>query len=265
MQIDEITSMATVDGEKLNIRKLTPIGVKKSSPTLVFLHEALGSVAQWRDFPEALVSRCSLPALLYDRCGFGNSQPLQVSRGLDYLAREVVCLKAVLDRYHIEKAVLVGHSDGATLALLFAASCPERVSAVISEAAHLYVEEETLAGIRKAKERWNCSDMRQRLERYHGKKTEQVFRAWYETWLDPAFRNWNIEDKVATVVSPVLAIQGTEDEFGTVRQLDSICALVKGPWRRCLVAGCAHVPHYQARAEVLEEMVSFVAELGLAA
>jgi len=261
MMIEKRAYTAMVDGEDLHVCRLGTRGDSGQDPTLVFLHEALGSVAQWRDFPELLSAKCALPALIYDRCGFGLSQPKVDSRGEGYLTRDMESLKSLLDDCSIEQAVLVGHSDGATLALLFAAAFPERVAAVVSEAAHLFVEDETLAGINAAVQRWKNTDFRRRLERYHGLKTEQVFWNWAGTWLDPAFRRWNIEAEVARVSCPVLAIQGGDDGFGTVRQLDTLCTLVGGPHVRCLIDDCGHVPHHQAREEVLDEMARFVAGL----
>lgn len=258
MTLRERTFIETVAGERLQVRQLSPDDTGGNQPTLVFLHEALGCIAHWRDFPAALVDATGLPALLYDRCGFGGSQPLETPRGRDYLERELASLDALLQRCAVRRPLLVGHSDGATLALLYAASFPDRVAGVVSEAAHLFVEEETLVGIRQAVERWKSTDFKDKLARYHGAKTEQVFSAWTETWLDPRFRSWNIEARMPSVRCPVLALQGDADEFGTVQQLKAICSGVGGPCQTRLIAACGHTPHHQARAEVLAAMVAFI-------
>lgn len=261
MTNDEGTGMMTVAGEQLQVRTFRPPGAASDGPTLVLLHEALGSIAQWRDFPAALVEATGLPALLYDRCGFGGSQPLAAPRGRDYLAKEVDRLETLLQICKVSQPLLVGHSDGATLALQYAATFPGRPLAVISEAAHLFVEEETLAGIRAAVQRWQTTDLRQRLARYHGDKADAVFAAWTDTWLDPEFHAWNIEALMPRVTCPVLAIQGEDDEFGTARQLEAICAGVSGPCRSRLIATCGHIPHHQARSAVLAEMSAFIGDL----
>lgn len=261
MTHDERTFQVTVAGETLQVQRITPPAVEEEGMTLVLLHEALGSIAQWRDFPVALVQATGLPALVYDRCGFGQSQPLPAPRELPYLEREVASLKALLELCDVKRPLLVGHSDGGTLALLFAAAFPGQVEAIISEAAHLFVEDQTLVGIREVVARWEQGDLKQKLERYHGDKTEQVFRAWAGTWLEPGFRSWNIEALMADVTCPVLAIQGCDDRFATVRQLDAICDGLAGRAERCLIEACAHAPHHEARATVLEHVTTFIAGL----
>ena len=221
----------------------------------------MGSIKQWRDFPEALVKATGLPALLYDRCGFGGSQPLEVSRGLDYFAKEVESLNQLLNVCAIAKPLLVGHSDGATLALLYAASFPNRPVAIISEAAHLFVEDITITGIKDAVERWRTTDFRQRLERYHGAQIDAVFSAWADTWLDPAFRQWNIEAQMENICCPVLAMQGADDMFGTSRQLKAISTGVGGSCLSRLIAECGHSPHLEAREVVLTEMADFIGDI----
>lgn len=262
MNITQDIHRVSVSGEELYVRQLTPEGVNDCLPTLILLHEALGSVALWRDFPEALVEETGLPALMYDRCGFGESQPLISPRQGEYLEQEVDCLRGLLEGFDIEHPLLVGHSDGGTLALLYAASYPDAVSAVICEAAHLFVEEITLDGIRKTVARWENSDLRQKLERYHGSKAESIFRLWVNTWLDPDFHDWNIEELMPRICCPVLALQGENDEFGTDRQLNAISSGISGTTRTRLLKSCGHVPHHQARHDVLAEMKSFALEVG---
>jgi pimeloyl-ACP methyl ester carboxylesterase len=226
---------------------------------LVFLHEGLGSVAQWQDFPDALCAELGLDGFAYDRAGHGGSDALPAARTFRYLHDEAwAVLPAVLDGAGIDRAVLVGHSDGGTIALLSAARLPDRVAATITEAAHVHVEPETLAGIEAAVAAWRTTDLRQRLARHHGEKAEALFHAWADTWLAPGFRGWNVEPDIAGLACPLLLIQGTEDAYGTPGQLDAIARLAGGPVERLLLAGIGHSPHRQARAATLAAMADFV-------
>ncbi len=229
--------------------------------TLVFLHEGLGSVGQWRDFPSLLSEKTGLPALVYDRWGYGKSDPFTLPRLKGYLHDEALLgLPAVLDVCGISRAILVGHSDGGSIALIYASNHPERVRAVITEAAHVFVENVTLDGIREAASAYASTDLGKRLARYHGDKTDLVFHGWADTWLSPEFRDWNIEDVLPGVRCPVLVIQGIDDQYGTTAQVSAIAGQVSGEAKPLLVR-CGHVPHAEARDEVLEEMARFIEAL----
>jgi pimeloyl-ACP methyl ester carboxylesterase len=185
-------------------------------PWLVFLHDSLGCIALWREFPAQVAAACGCHALVYDRRGYGQSSAMTPApRPPDYHAQEVPDLWRVLDHYGIARAILVGHSDGGTIALLAAAQAPARVVGVITEGAHVLVEEVTLAGIRQAWQQYQTTNLPEKLLRYHGPKTDAVVRAWTETWLRPSFRSWNIEAQLRPVQCPVLVMQGDADEFGT--------------------------------------------------
>jgi pimeloyl-ACP methyl ester carboxylesterase len=238
---------------------LAPQAFAAERPALVFLHDALGSAAQWRDVPAALAEATGLPAFAYDRLGHGRSDPATAPRGLDYVHREALdVLPAVLDAAGVRRAVLVGHSDGGSIALLFAAAFPERVAAVVTEAAHVFVDAETLAGIRAAQADFETGDKRERLERRHGAKGAVLFHAWADTWLAPWFRGWNLEAELAAVRAPLLTIQGADDEFGSPAQLEAIAVGVSGPVRTLLLADCGHVPHRDRRDDVLEAVAALV-------
>lgn len=252
----------TADGHRLAVRRLLPDGATPQGPWLVFLHEGLGSIAQWREVPALLARRLALPALVYDRWGFGGSEPLVLPRPDDFLEREAErALPAVLAASGIERPILVGHSDGATIALLFAAAFPERPLAVVSEAAHVFLEAVSRAGIREAEVAWAAGGLRQGLQRYHGAKAEAVFRGWAETWQRPAFDGWTMLDRLPSIRCPVLALQGADDHYGTPDQLEAIAAGCAGPCETRLLPDCAHVPHHEARQATLAAIEAFLKPL----
>lgn len=249
-----------VAGGRVRVRRIEPAQrVQAGGPVLVFIHEALGCIDMWRDVPARLAAMTGLPALVYERLGHGRADPLARSRDVGYLAIEAEdVLPIVLGACGVADPVLVGHSDGGTIALLYAAR--HRVRAVVTEAAHVFVEEATLAGIRDAVRAWRATDLRARLARYHGDKTEALFAAWSDTWLSQSFRDWNIEARLAGVAAPCLVIQGADDEYGTERQVAAIAAGVSGPARTLVVPDCGHVPHLQAADRVLPAIADFVRE-----
>jgi len=232
---------------------------EEGRPWLVFLHEGLGSVGQWRDFPSALCATTGLNALVYDRWGYGKAEACPEVGNVAYLHHEALeVLPRVLEHFGIDKAVCIGHSDGGSIALMFAAAYPERTSAVITEAAHVFVEEVTLAGIRAAVAVYETTDLKTKLMRYHGDKTDMVFRRWSETWLSPAFRTWNIEEYLPRVRCPVLAVQGRDDPYGTPAQVEAIVRQTSGPAEGLLVPDCGHIPHFQAPEKIRTAMTDFI-------
>lgn len=253
--------LVTVGDADLFVRRLTVTShsTPGAAPTLVFLHDSLGCVDAWRQFPEQLAQQVGLNALIYDRQGYGRSSAFGAgSRILTYLADEAVVLFQLLDALAIESAVLFGHSDGGSIALLAAGIRPDRVAAVVTEGAHVFVEELTLAGIRSAQQAFATTDLPQRLARYHGEKVEGVAAAWIDTWLSPPFRAWNIESHLPRVVCPVLAIQGEDDEFGTDAQVNAIVAGVGGAAESLMIPGAGHTPHREARDTALRTAATFI-------
>ncbi|TGD81556.1 alpha/beta fold hydrolase [Hymenobacter wooponensis] len=228
-------------------------------PTLVFLHDSLGSIRLWRDFPAHLALALGCHALVYDRRGYGESAPFGPEpRTVAYLEQEALLVPAVLRAAGVSQAVLFGHSDGGTLALLTAAQEPGVVAAVVTVGAHVFVEDVTLAGIRVAQQQYSTTDLPQRLARYHGTRTEPLFRAWAETWLHPTFRNWNIERYLPQIQCPVLVMQGAEDEYGTAAQVEAIATQVAGTAHAVLLPGLGHTPHRQDPEQVLKLAVNFL-------
>ena len=247
------------DDRRLAVRRLDWESGTSDRPTLVFLHEGLGSIAQWRDFPARLCQAAGLPGLVYERWGFGGSEPLVLPRPRDYLEREAErSLPALLEACGIGRPLLVGHSDGGSIALIYAAAFPDRPAACITEAAHVFVEPVTLNGLRAAKTAWQGGGLNERLARYHGDRTETLFRGWAETWLREDFRDWNMEARLPAIVCPVLAIQGADDEYGTAAQVEAIAAGTGGPAESLIVPACGHSPHLQQPDLVLEAMTRFL-------
>jgi pimeloyl-ACP methyl ester carboxylesterase len=246
-------------GHRLHAERLTPLHAA-AGPTLVFLHEGLGSIGQWRHFPAELCARTRLPGLVYERWGHGRSDPLTGPRPGDYLEREArASLPEVLAACAIaDPPIFFGHSDGASIALLYAAAWPERTCAVISEAAHVLIEEECLAGIRLAVAAYEQGSLRDSLRRYHGANTETLFRGWGDTWLRPERRAWNIAAELSRVACSTLIIQGADDEYATRAQVDAIAAGVAGPAEILWLSDCGHVPHHQAREAVLDAAARFI-------
>lgn len=227
---------------------------------LVFLHEALGCHSMWKRVPTALSEATGLPFLTYDRLGHGRSGALPRPRDERYLEVEAFeILPAVLDACGVVDPILIGHSDGGTIALMHASR--DKVRAVVTEAAHVFVEEVTLEGIRAAVESWHTTDLRDRLARHHGDKTEALFDAWAETWLSERFRSWDIRDCLPGIKAPVLIVQGEDDEYGTVHQVEAIAAGVSGPARPVVIPGCRHIPHRQAADRVLPAIADFIRAL----
>jgi len=234
-----------------------------AAPALVFLHEALGSIGQWKGLPEEIAERTGLAALVYERQGHGRSSPLQLPRSGGYLRHEAeVVLPAVLAVCGIAHPVLVGHSDGATIALMHAAAFPERPAACIALAPHVMVEEMTLAGIRAAETDPEAPEIRRRLARYHGDNTETLWRAWTETWLRPGFQGCELRDRLPQIACPTLLIQGEADAYGSPRQVNVIAERAGGPVEALLLPDCGHQPHLERRPAVVERVAAFLARRG---
>ena len=257
--IEAADGTVMADGRRLAVRRFDLDSGASNRATLVFLHEGLGSIAQWRDFPALLCRAAGLPGLVYERWGFAGSEPLVLPRPRDYLEREAErALPALLEACAIERPILVGHSDGGSIALLYAAAFPGRPVACITEAAHAFVEAVTLEGIRLAEATWRAGGLRERLARYHGDQAETLFRGWAETWLSDDFRNWNMVARLPAIACPLLAIQGADDEYGTAAQVEAIVAGTGGPAEALIVPDCGHSPHQQQQAAVLQAMARFL-------
>ncbi len=188
------------------------------------LHEGLGSIALWKDFPAQLAARTGCGVLVYSRYGHGNSDKLMEKRPVRFMHHEgEVVLPELLVKLGVAKPILIGHSDGGSISLIFAGKYPDAVSGLILEAPHVFVEDLSIASIAQAKVTYETTDFPQRLGRYHA-NVDATFWGWNDIWLDPAFRSWNIEEYLPGITCPVLCIQGEEDEYGTIAQVEAIKA-----------------------------------------
>lgn len=213
-------------------------------PTLVFLHEGLGVVERWRRFPARLAARTRLPALVYDRTGYGRSDSWPSEPGTRYMEIESDrVLPAVIAAAGIADHILIGHSDGGTIALNYAALEPPGLLGVVTIGAHAINEPVSVASIGRAREEFREGTLRERLAKYHGENVDRMFRLWNGSWLSPGFEPMDSAGRLPRVTVPVLAVQGSEDEYGTTRQLDVIASLVRGPCETRLFPGTGHSPH----------------------
>jgi pimeloyl-ACP methyl ester carboxylesterase len=231
-----------------------------ASPAIVLLHEGLGSISLWRDFPQRLSERTGRTVLAYSRYGYGRSEVLRERRMPDYMHHEgEVVLPELLAQLGIERPVLFGHSDGASIALIYAGAYPGAVRALVLEAPHVFVEDVSVRSIAEAKIAFATTDLPAKLARHHA-DAGTTFAGWNDIWLDPSFRNWNIEPYVSRLRCPVLLIQGDADEYGTTAQLDAIVTRTPNA-HTLLVPGAGHSPHRDAPGLVLDRVASFVESL----
>ena len=235
-------------------------GTNPASSTLVFLHEGLGSIRQWRNFPEQVARATGCRALVYDRYGYGNSDVLAEARvGVDFMHREaLVFLPEILRQLKIQNPVLVGHSDGASIALIHAGIHATRGVAVM--APHVFIEDICVNSIQNAMQQFETTDLPGRLGKYH-RDAAKTFHLWADAWLDPAFRGWNIEEYLRGIRCPVLAIQGECDEYGTMAQLDAVGRQAGGPCELQKLKDCGHSPHKEQPDLVLSSLKAFIGKI----
>jgi pimeloyl-ACP methyl ester carboxylesterase len=229
------------------------------APTLVLLHEGLGCVALWRDFPEALVAATGCGVFAYSRFGYGASDPVTLPRPMSYMHDEALdVLPRVLDAAGVRRAVLIGHSDGGSIAAVHAGAVQDsRVVGVVMMAAHFFVEDLNIATIAGIRVTYEQGDLRQRLARYH-RDVDVAFRGSNDAWLDPRFRAFDITEQVARIQVPVLALQGADDPYDTAEQLRLLERVASCPAETRLIAGARHVPHVEAKEATLAAIVPFI-------
>ncbi len=228
-------------------------------PTLIFLHEGLGCTALWRDFPELLCQRTGCPGLVYDRLGYGRSSPLHRRRTIHYLHEYALSelpqvIEAVLPG---RPFILIGHSDGGSISLIFAAEQSPCLQGIITEAAHVFVDQAALAGIRTTDAAFARGKL-SGLHRYHGEKTGELYQAWSATWQSPWFASWNIEYLLPAIAVPMLVLQGRDDQYGTESQVQAIVAGSGGTATPLLLEDCAHAPHSEFPELTLDLMACYI-------
>lgn len=232
-------------------------------PTLVLLHEGLGSVGLWGDFPERLAEATGLGVFVYSRAGYGRSSDVPLPRPLRYMQDEAFTrLPVLLDAIGFRRGLLVGHSDGASIAAIHAGSVEDhRVRGLVLIAPHFFVEDEGLAAIEQARTAYAHTDLRARLARWHD-HVDTAFCGWNDAWLDPGFRQWDITEALAYIRVPILIVQGEADQYGTVRQIEAAQRECYCPVEVALMCDVQHAPQREAPAATLRAIADFVARVG---
>ena len=254
--------MQTIEirGRSLEFARLASAHPRRGAPPLVFLHEGLGSLAMWRDFPQQVADATGCEAVVYSRYGYGRSTPLREPRQPGYMHDEALLdLPRLLDTLALEAPILFGHSDGASIALIHAGHCRRALTAVIAMAPHVLVEPISIESIARAKTAYERTDLASRLQRYHD-DVDSAFLGWNRIWLSPGFRDWNIEDCLPRIGCPVLAIQGEDDEYGTMEQVERIARQARDV-DLVRLADCRHSPHRDQPQAVIEAVSAFIARI----
>ena len=231
------------------------------APTLILLHEGLGCIALWRSFPVKLAAHSGCGVFVYSRRGYGASDTVTLPRPLDYMTNEAEALSGILDALQIKKAVLLGHSDGASIASIYAGSVQDhRVRGLILMAPHFFVEPISIKAIEKARTEYDSGALKEKLGKYH-QDVDAAFNGWCDTWLDNKFRSWNIADNIDYLRIPVLAIQGTDDPYGTLAQLDELEQRSYAPVEKVILANCQHSPHLEKQQQTLDAIQIYLRRL----
>jgi len=261
MRTTGVTDYLCVDRRKLEIAWHGP-GPEKAT-TLVFLHEGLGSVALWRDFPAKLAAATGCGAFVYSRLGYGKSDPCELPRPIRFMHAEgLEVLPRVLAAAGINDCILIGHSDGGSIAIVYAGGTPALpLRGLITAAAHVFCEQLSVDSIEDARKQYEENDLRQKLLKYHGANTRCAFRGWNDVWLNPDFMDWNIEEYLPGIRVPMLAIQGKEDQYGTGAQIQAIQQKTGPATKTLLIPDCRHAPHAEQEQTTLDAMQTFIRKL----
>lgn len=248
----------TIGVHSLEYRMLGPR--PGEAPTLVLLHEGLGCVGLWGDFPEKLQQATGCGVFVYSRAGYGQSSPVSLPRPLSYMhdeARDV--LPALLDAIGFQRGLLIGHSDGASIAAIYAGTHQDhRVGGLVLMAPHFFTEDMGIAAIVEARTAYETTDLRTKLARWH-KDPDNAFKGWNDAWLDPGFRQWDITEQLAYIRVPILIVQGEDDQYGTAAQIEAAERECYCPVEVALLPGVKHSPHREAANVTLKPIAEFVA------
>jgi pimeloyl-ACP methyl ester carboxylesterase len=247
----------TLNTQRLEYRMIGPR--PDAAPTIVMLHEGLGSVGLWNDFPDRLQKATGLGVFVYSRAGYGQSSPVALPRPLTYMhdeARDV--LPALLDAIGFQRGLLLGHSDGASIAAIYAGTHEDhRVGGLVLIAPHFFTEDAGIAAIVEARKAYETGDLRARLARWHA-DVDNTFKGWNGAWLDPEFRQWDITEQLAYIRVPILIVQGEDDQYGTVKQIEAAQEECYCPVEVALLAGARHSPQREAPAATLRAITDFI-------
>ncbi len=229
-------------------------------PTVIFLHDSLGCIDMWKDIPNQLTEQIACNTLIYDRLGHGRSTAVEnmALRGHDYHEQEVDVLLELVEALEIKRPFIYGNSDGGTIALLAAARRPDLFSGVITEGAHVFNESITRDGIRQAEIAYQDARFREKLHKYHGEKIDELVSAWISIWLHKEFKDWDITEQLKSIVCPVLVLQGTLDQYGTLKQVEAICTGVSGSGQSLILDNVGHTPHREAFNQIKEPCRDFI-------
>jgi len=233
------------------------------SVTIIFLHEGLGCVKMWHDFPEDVAKATGCGALVYSRQGYGGSDACELPLPLTFMHNEGLnVLPALIREAGIKKHILIGHSDGASIALIYAGGLQDKnCLGIIAEAPHIFCEDKTVNHIREAKDWYEKGDLKKGLEKYHGKNTDCAFYGWNGAWLDPGFKKWNIEEYLPDIKVPTFVIQGADDKYGSLAHMQGIESKCGSDVKTLVLENCGHSPHKDQREIVLRAMTEFVKNL----
>jgi pimeloyl-ACP methyl ester carboxylesterase len=257
-KLESRATRLTIEGVGLEARWWGP--GPEAAPTLVLLHEGLGSVSLWSRFPERLAEATGLGVFAWSRAGYGASDPVRLPRPLTYMHDEALqVLPKLLDAIGFRRGILLGHSDGASIAAIYAGSVEDqRVRGLVLVAPHFYVEPFNVDSIRAARASYEATDLRSRLERHHGANVDCAFHGWAGAWLDPGFVSWDLREYLPHIRLPMLIVQGRDDQYGSLAQVACAEEHCSGPVETALLEACGHSPHREKPEEMLAAVTGFV-------
>ena len=259
------TGTITIEDHKIHYEWINAKLIDQGKPVIIFLHHGLGSIKQWGKFPERISNLMQCPALVYDRLGYGKSSAFTEARDSRYLHYEALTmLPQLIEKLNItNKIILFGHSDGATIILIYAAHHSDKLIAVVSEAPHVIIEEVSISGIKDSINDYENGKLKPLLAKYHGEKTDSMFNGWALTWTNVLQKDWNIIDELKTITTPLMVIYGDKDEYGTIEQINVIKKYVKNKVETALINDCAHFPHKEKEEEVTALVIDFFKKMAL--
>ncbi len=259
------TGNVEIEGHEIYYEWINSKLIEEGKPVIIFLHHGLGSVKQWGDFPEKISNLMQCPALVYDRLGYGKSSPFTKAHDLNFFHNEaLVMLPQLIEKLNItNKIILFGHSDGGNIVLIYAAHHSDKLIAVVSEAHHVFIEENNIKAIKNNIKEYDKGALKRSLTKYHAEKTDAVFYGWSSMWTEVLKKDWNLSEELKTITTPLMLIYGDNDEFGTVEQMNIVKNTVKNKVQTALIKDCAHFPHKEKEEEVTNLVVDFFNKMSL--